>query len=432
LSEADDKPSIQREPSIRGRLMRALAAWSMVCGLAVGLAVWLMVAREVDELFDDGLQSSAELIGALLADLPEDSRGAVSTSALRPAPDRFAWQLARADGSLIARSVRAPALPWHPNANPGLSRRSDWHLFGMELGGEGRMLYVAQTAAERHEALMEVAFGAVLSALAVGLLSLVWMGSRLRAELRPLTTLSDWLSGWNLEPDQVASALGSPERRELRPIHEALQALAERLATRLANERAFSAHAAHSLRTPLAGIDAQLAMALLESPPATRERLQGVRAAATRLQGVVAALLGLFRSGLELKPVQVDVGLMLKRVHTPGVDVHVEPNEPVLADADLLASALVNLLDNARRHGARHVQVEARSGLLRVRDDGPGVSADRCAALNLALEHQAYHGVTGLGLMLADRVARAHGGSLSLTQRAEGFEVELRLSESAG
>lgn len=412
--------------------MLALAGWSVVCGLAVGTSVWLTAAQEVDELLDDTLQSSAELIGALVIDLPDAGNGALASAVAQPASERFAWQLARADGSLVARSARAPQSPWYPAARPGLGRRGGWHLFGMPLGVEGRMLYVAQTAAERREALADVALGALLSALAVGLLSMLWMGSRLRAELRPLTTLSERLSGWNLEPEQAAAALGSPERRELRPIHGALQALGERLATRIANERAFAAHAAHALRTPLAGIDAQLAVALLESPPSLRERLQGVRAGAVRLQSVVAALLGLFRSGLEIHRVDVDVRALLARLPAPGLDIHVEPNDPVAADADLLAGALFNLLDNARRHGAGCVHIEARAGVLRLRDDGPGVGAGRRAALNQALQSQQYDGCTGLGLMMVDRVARAHGGGLRVLDSTAGFEVELSLAPANG
>lgn len=418
------------EPSIRARLMRALAAWSLVCGLAVGASVWFTATHEIDELLDDGLASSAELLGALVANLPDNGSSATAPSVAQPASQRFAWQLARLDGSMIARSVSAPESPWYPSATPGLGRRGDWHVYGVTVGIDGRMLYVAQTAAERREALTEVALGAVLSALAVGLLSLLWMGVRLRAELKPLSALSERLARWNLEPDQAASALGKPERRELRPVHLAVDTLAERLSARIANERAVAAHAAHALRTPLAGIDAQLAVALLDSPAPLRERLQGVRGAAVRLQGVVAALLSLFRSGLDVRRVEIDVADMLARLSVPGLDVRVEPNEPVMADADLLAGALVNVLDNARRHGAHHVRIESRGSVLRIRDDGPGVDSARRLALNQAMERQAYDGVTGLGLMLVDRVARAHGGRVRVCEIAEGFELELTLNQA--
>ena len=80
-------------------------------------------------------------------------------------------------------------------------------------------------------------------------------------------------------------------------MHDAISALGERLARRVANERAFSAHAAHALRTPLAGIDTQLAVAQREAPASLQPRLARVREAAGRLTRVVSALLALFRSG---------------------------------------------------------------------------------------------------------------------------------------
>ena len=59
----------------------------------------------------------------------------------------------------------------------GLHRqRERWRVFGLALGREGRILYVAQTAAERAEAKFEVArSGAVLAALAVGILGYFWL-----------------------------------------------------------------------------------------------------------------------------------------------------------------------------------------------------------------------------------------------------------------
>jgi len=47
--------------------------------------------------------------------------------------------------------------------------------------------------------------------------------------------------------------------------------------------------------------------------------------------------------------------------------------------------------------------------------------------LNDALERQQYEGRMGLGLMMADLVARAHGGSLSLPSMTAGFCVAMRL-----
>ena len=79
----------------------------------------------------------------------------------------------------------------------------------------------------------------------------------------------------------------------------------------MAHERAFTAHAAHALRTPLAGMDAQLAVALREAPLALQPRLQRVREASGRLQRVLAALLTLFRSDLALHRAPLDLPALI-------------------------------------------------------------------------------------------------------------------------
>lgn len=435
-------------PSIRSRLANALAVWSLVWSLAVGAAAWLAASHEVDELMDDALRASADLLAHQLQSgpAPNPSAGTPARPAATepgasdstvvgqpPVPQaRLAWQLVAADGRLLQRSAAAPAAPWHATATAGRSDVTGWHLHGTSLGSDGRMLYIAQSHDERVEAGSEVAVGALVAALAVGLLGHVWLRARVRAELKPLQTLSDRLVAWDVGSPEGEShhPLGAAERRELQPVHQAIETLTARLALRIANERAFSAQAAHALRTPLAGIDAQLAVALRDCPPALRERLQRVRGATDRLQAVVNALLGLFRSGAALDRRPVALAPLLARLPSPTLQVQCDPEVQVVADADLLAAALVNLLDNAQRHGAHTLWVELPvpgANRLRLRDDGPGVAEARREALQSALDRQDYDDAAGLGLVLADRVARAHGGQVWLPAVDRGFVVELDL-----
>ncbi len=433
-------------PSISGRLARALLGWALVWGLAVGLAVWMAAVSEVDELLDEGLMSSATLMASLAQPASPQQGADEQTAFAGRTPDHFAWQLVAADGRLLLRSPLAPAQAWHRTPAAGFSNLQSWRLYGLALPGEhgvGRMLYTAQTRAERGEARADVALSAALAALAVGLLGQVWLRARVRAELQPLQALSERLGTLNLD-NLAPAALGTPQRRELAPVHRAVDELMARLALRMGNERAFSAHAAHALRTPLAGIDAQLALALRDATPPLATRLQRVRDAAGRLQGVVAALLGMFRAGTALDRRPVDVADLLARLPTAGLQVQVQlqllPAAPpgpaaaepqrlhLQADADLLAAALANLLDNSQRHGATCVQVSQRQPqTLHLQDDGPGVPEAERLRLQQALDDEAYEGVTGLGLMLADRVARAHGGRVRLPPTDHGFAVELSL-----
>jgi len=394
---------------------------SLIGGIAVALAVWLSIQEEVDELLDDTLRASAEVLGALV---PADAKPTVV--AVTAADTRFAWQVVDRTQQVAMRSERAPSTPLLATAAAGFHDTPAWRVFGLALGAEGRMLYVAQTRAERAEAQFEVALSAVLAALGIGVLMIFWLRALVRHEMAPVQRLSDRLS--RHEPLRSGATLGPAERSEFEPVHRAIDDLGQRLARRMAHERAFTAHAAHALRTPLAGIDAQLAMCLRESPDALRPRLQRAREATGRLQRVLVALLALFRSDAD--PVREPVGLqsLMEQVPLASVQLDLQAHQPVHADADLLAAALVNLLDNSQRHGATRVQLSTPApDTLRLHDNGPGVDEARRQALGSALAAQDYDAVPGLGLTLADLVARAHGGTLSLPRVAQGFAVELTL-----
>jgi len=402
--------------------------------VVVGAAVWFSTAKELDELQDDTLQASAELLSGLVQVAPESVQSGVLSAGLPMSSERFAWQLLNVDGRVLLRSTKAPSEAWRVNPVPGFVEVPGWRVFASRLG-DGRVLNVAQTRDERHEARSEVLSGALLSALLAGVLGYFWLLWRVGGELEPLRDLSRKLDNWNLEPSSVDELLGPPTRRELEPVHQAITTLAQRLRVRMDNERAFAAHAAHALRTPLAGIDAQLAVALREAPENLHERLRRVRDAAHRLQTVVAALLGLFRSGsgVALQQATIDVAALVERMPLPDLQVHVTPGLHCVADPDLLAAALLNLFDNALRHGAHYVWVTGVDGNgVSLHDDGPGIDPQARKRLQQALDAERYEEISGLGLMLADRVARTHGGRLLLRDQRSGCHLELWLGGEVG
>jgi signal transduction histidine kinase len=417
---------VSRPPAIRSRLATALLFWSLLWSLGVALAVALSAQHEVDELLDESLQSTATVLARALA------YAGNANSAVMPAAGEgeFAWQLVDAQGAVLRRSANAPAEPLLRPGSAGLQRSGAWRVHAGAFGAAGGSLYVAHTLRERNEARFEVVLSAVLAALSIGLIGHLWLRVRVRQELRPLDRLSERLA--QHDPLDAAHPLGAAERAELAPVHDAIDQLGQRLAQRVMHERMVAAHAAHALRTPLAGMDAQLAVALRESAPEAQPRLQRVRDAAVRLQRVVRSLLDLFRIGADVRRTPVDVKALVAHLPVAGLEVTVHEPSLIDADADLLAAALANLLDNAQRHGARRVRVtQPERGRLRVADDGSGVEPARLSALRAALAGQAYEGQTGLGLMLADLVARAHGGALALPDSAGGFVVELGLAPTA-
>jgi len=415
--------------SIAAQLARALAIWSVAVVIALGVALWTTAAHEVNELLDDALVSAADLL-ALLVDAGPQALDRARLASGEDGSIRFAWQVRTAEGVILQRSEHAPEQDW-ANAGPaGFQDQSGWRLYSRPLDGQ-RMLTVGQGRTERAEARREVIAVAGAAALLAALIGHFWLRGQVRRELFPLEALSQRIRDLNLDSTTRASYLGPADRRELASIHEAVETLSARLANRLAKERAFSAHAAHALRTPLAGIDVQLALALRDASDPNRDRLQRVRDATRRLQQVVTALLGLFRSEAPARHVELELGALVLTLPTPSLSVAVSPDFVLRADPDLLAAALVNLLDNAQRHGATQVWIEPwPAGGILIRDDGPGVDVQRRQVLREAVEQGADAGAIGLGLMLADSVARAHGGRLILPDPAQGFAVALEFDHA--
>ncbi len=417
-------------PSIRQRLSRALIGISIAWSVVVSTVVWLSVQHAVDDLLDNTLQESAEILYGLLtvnhAQLPLQGGGSL------PAPlheEHLVWQIVSASNAVLIRSHKAPMLPIVESRTPGLSSvGEDWRVYGMPLQTDGRILYVAQVAHVRSDARLEAAGAASGAALVVGLLCAAWLRARVRKEVEPITAMSASVA--HFDPLQPGATLMPATRAELVTMHDAISDLGARLAKRLANERAFSAHAAHALRTPLAGMVAQLAVAQRKSSPEAQPHLARMRQAADKLRRVVSALLTLFRTDNDdLHRQEVDISDMVAHLPFESLSVKAIEHALVRVDPDLLSAALINLLDNSQRHGATtatvHVQHEPDITHIVVKDNGKGMQPDQLERLQKALDRQHYEGQMGLGLMLTDLIARAHGGRLRLVPTDAGCEVDL-------
>jgi signal transduction histidine kinase len=438
--------------SIRRRMVAALLWCSVLLGVFVPLMVVLTIRHEINELLDDTLRASAQALSGVVQTMAEAriprGDGAVLPPGgvtVKPTGDyvrgRFAWQLIDAAGAVLLHSPHAPAAPLVDRRTLGFTEAdSGWRVLGVAIGDQGQTLYVAQTLEERTEALTEAALNTMLASLAVWTVCVVALSRRMRGEMAQVSRLvADVQRHDPLDPSHTLQPV---TRVELAPIRDAIDDLGARLAVRVRNERAFTAHAAHALRTPLAGMDAQLAVALRECALEQQPRLQRVRDAARRFARVVNALLTLFRSGAELHRQPVDVATLLARMPVAGLEVRLidaPGGDPVVlpdADPDLLAAALANLLDNAVRHGARSVDVgvavderPAGGWRLWLADDGPGLAPETLQRLQATLDREDYSALSGLGLTLADLIARAHGGRLRLDHglTGGGLRVEMTL-----
>lgn len=211
----------------------------------------------------------------------------------------------------------------------------------------------------------------------------------------------------------------------------------------------------HDLRTPLATIKASagtLRQTDVQWSADEREQLLAtIEQSADRLDGVVANLLDASRLqagalSVHASAVALDevVGAAVLAVTDSGawVDIDVPDDlQLVHADAGLLERVLVNLLDNALRHGAsngRHVEIKAyaldTSAKLEVIDHGRGVSREQREQLFEPFQQRDDRSASGvgLGLSVARGFAEAMGGALAADATpGGGLTMRLRLPLAA-
>lgn len=225
---------------------------------------------------------------------------------------------------------------------------------------------------------------------------------------------------------------GSDEVAELT---RTFNSMLERLETAFVSQRAFLNDVGHELRTPITIIRGHLELLEDDADPAERRHtIELVIEELDRMGREVTDLLLLAR--LEqpdiLRPAPLELGEFVDglgdRVRTLGDRnwAVVRPRPFVIvADADRLTQAVVNLAANAARHTAPRAVIEVGAAVegdhvrIWVRDEGTGIPpADRARIFERFARGgdrmtAASEGV-GLGLAIVQGIALAHGGRVEL------------------
>ncbi|HEX2863590.1 MAG TPA: HAMP domain-containing sensor histidine kinase [Deinococcales bacterium] len=246
-------------------------------------------------------------------------------------------------------------------------------------------------------------------------------------------------------------------RDEFRELADAFDAMLARLEAHVAGQQRFAANASHELRTPLA-ITRTLLDVARDDPDRDAgqliERLQAVNARAIDL---TEALLVLSRANQRaFTPGRVDLTLLVEEAaetllplaEKRGLTLNVTGEAPpALGSPALLLQLTTNLMHNAIVHnlpdgGTVWVRTDAQPGTVTLTVENTGEKLDPTIVPTLVEPFRRGTGRVrsdqagvGLGLAIADSIARAHDGTLTLAARDGGgltAAVQLPRAPAAG
>ena len=275
-----------------------------------------------------------------------------------------------------------------------------------------------------------------------------------RRALAPIDRMLAALDALTIE--NLDRRIDVPERDdELRALVTALNDALDRLERGHRALAMFAADASHELRTPLAAVCSELEIAL-RRPRTPEEWQQSARTSLDelrRLSRITDSLLRFAQADAARWPTEDDVELAglvddVTEMHAAaaraaGVELAARvPSEVhVRGDADMLSTAISNLVANAIRYtprgGSIVATVEASGGAAHVHvdDTGRGLAPGELEAIFAPFARGAQAKTAdanglGLGLPIARRIAERHGGAIAAHNRPTGgarFSIQLPL-----
>ncbi len=269
----------------------------------------------------------------------------------------------------------------------------------------------------------------LLVSLSVMLLFGIWI---VRSLTRPLRRLAEAAESFG---QGEARSLPESGSRELETTARAFNAMQLRIQRYLDDRERLFASISHDLKTPITRL--RLRAELLDDEAERDAFCHDLEDLDMLVKG---ALQSVKETDIHENRVEVDLYRMLCYMRDGAalagklVVIEGEQRAPFLGKPLALRRCLGNLVDNALYYGGRadiRIQDDSQGLEIRVSDRGPGIPAAQLERVfspytRLSGNPSAHPGM-GLGLSIARNIARAHGGDITLTNRAEGG-LEARLT----
>ena len=440
--------------SLRRRLLAWLLLSTAVIGSIAMVDTWGEAVDTANEVSDRVLAGSALAIaervivaedGSLEVDIPYVALEMLTSAA----QDRVFYRVDGPPGNFITGYQNLPSIPRREGQAPAF-QNATFRGEPIRVAALARsastgvnsvpfIVTVAETTIARQQLTREILIRSALRLLLMiaGAAAIVWVAVTL--SLRPLYRFSEAIA--ERSPDDL-HPINERVPNEVQGLVDTVNSFMVRLESALKALRHFTGNASHQLRTPLAIIRTQLALAaratgLDEAKEAARKADEAV-ADAERIVAQLLLMAKIDAATRSASLVSTDIAALARSItadHVPlaaeaGIDLGFEGEAEAVVAAEplLIGELLKNLLANAllyAGHGAEVTVRVARSGqavVLEVEDDGPGIPQESRDAALKRFDRGGRQDRTGsgLGLPIVEEVAGLHGATVSLLDGAKG------------
>lgn len=392
-----------------------LIALVLVLGFAAfgGLAYWLFVRQQTLQM-TDLISRELTRVQALF------ENPAVGAQLTEAGPDEVILQFVAEDGQVILPGA-SDSLPlatkptiFELDGGEWLVGSTSWRsAAGVSLGTIRMALDLTGPIQVRRNLL----YSLLASGMVIVVTTLFFGLFVLGRWLLPLTRMAAAARG--LDPARPAPAPYRGPNDEVSDLAEALNALLDGIRHRQEMERANLAEIAHELASPLTLVAGHLEA--LVARGSKDSRLEAAHHAAKELLYTSQDLLTLSRGELE-RPLDLeifDLGEVVRRVgqEYPGIGIDIVRPVEIAGNPQRVTQLVRNLVRNAVQASgdAVSVRLELRCSdtvQLVVRDCGPGIAPEDLP--HIFDRFYTRRGGQGLGLSVAQRIARQHGGDIAV------------------
>lgn len=450
------EPEVDRAPAARAHgslFLRMFAAFALVTvATTAGVSAYWDSSLERRQAQRAALVADAlRLHGPEIADSLARGDAGEAHALLAALSDETDLRLVvlDAEGRVLDRGGEVPEGALALRGAPGeLVRRAageeTWMSFTPASHAELRLV---GAVAPQNRALREVRL--VLLVVATALVSFL-LARLLTRPIRTLRAATRRIAAGDTSV-RIGAVAGAGE--EIAALAADFDRMTERIEDLLASRERLLRDVSHELRSPLARLQVALGIARQRAPDELVPLLDRMERETERLGELIGLVLSMARleQARDLAaPTDVRLDELVEALasdasfeaeaHARAVAIRRKDTVSVRGDAELLRQAAENVVRNAVRFAPEGTDVEIeleqvapRSVELRVRDHGPGVPESALAEIfrpftRVESARDRASGGAGLGLAIAERAVRLHGGTVSAANAVGGgLLVTIRL-----